>query len=211
MTSSPSILNLARSSLAPKLAPPTLPTLLLRSSQRKLSTPSASELTTPQPPPSTEPLPVRPRTSSLPPPIPLHLQPSPTHRLVAAALLSRLPLILPAPTPFESAYYAYQRRLARALEKPLQTSFFFRPGSQAERTYTEERLAEEADPGTPVLTLRPDDPADHDARSLERRKDRTVYLLVKKNRSEAAWQLRTLACIFLLPFDIFSTGYGWRR
>lgn len=31
---------------------------------------------------------------------------------------------------------------------------------------------------------------DHDLHNLERRKDRTLYLLAKKKRSEHAWQFR---------------------
>ena len=38
-----------------------------------------------------------------------------------------------------------------------------------------------------------DNAADNDLHSLERRKDRTLYLLAKKKRSEHAWQFRTFS------------------
>ncbi|KAG0147608.1 hypothetical protein CROQUDRAFT_715021 [Cronartium quercuum f. sp. fusiforme G11] len=185
----PNFISLTRPSLTwPLLQPISSSSLLYRNSLRQLSNTSPPPIT-PPPLSSTEPLPVRPRTSSLPPPVPLHLQEAPTHRLVAAALVSRLPLLLPPLTPFERAYYAYQLRLARALERPLQPSFFFRPGSQAERAYLEERAAEDSAKVALKQEDRASDPADEDERSLERRKDRTVYLFVKKEKPQARWQL----------------------
>lgn len=40
-----------------------------------------------------------------------------------------------------------------------------------------------------------------DVKSLERKADRTVYLLLKKKRSEHAWQFRKLFTIILEAYD----------
>lgn len=135
-------------------------------------------------------IPVRPRTSTLPPPIPLHQQSNPTHRLVVAPLVSRLPITLPKLTRFEQSYYQYQTQVSKTLESPFQTSFFFRSGSQAEREFLEQT---NKPPSTLEQSLeeggKKEDPVDRDESNLERKKDRTLYLLVKKNRSEHQWQL----------------------
>lgn len=135
-------------------------------------------------------------------------------RVVAAALLSRPPLLLPALSPFERSYYAYQRRIHRALSKPAEsaTSWFFKRGSAAEKAFTsfdqrvgkEEQkgdmverrayeMAGEEVEGAPELMHRETE-ADRvgDEHSLERRADRTLYLLLKKKRDQHAWQFRAL-------------------
>ncbi|GAA6001954.1 mitochondrial 54S ribosomal protein mL46 MRPL17 [Rhodotorula paludigena] len=134
----------------------------------------------------------------------------PSQRVVAAALLSRPPLLLPALSPFEGSYYAYQRRIHRALSKPAEsaTSWFFKRGSAAEKAFTsfdqrvgkEEQkgdmverrayeMAGEEVEGAPELMHRETE-ADRvgDEHSLERRADRTLYLLLKKKRDQHAWQ-----------------------
>ena len=67
-------------------------------------------------------------------------------------------------------------------------------------------------------TGKADDAADSDLHNLERRKDRTLYLLAKKKRSQHAWQFRMftsltlrtcahnhLTCIILLVLACRST------
>ncbi|GAA5838115.1 hypothetical protein JCM11251_004711 [Rhodosporidiobolus azoricus] len=135
--------------------------------------------------------------------------PSP-YRVVAAALLSRPPLVLPPLSPLERSYYAYQRRIHRALAKPVETSagWFFKKGSAAEKAFTkfdqraekedtgaaksEERefeLAREEVEGSKEVMERENE-ADKkgDIKSLERRAERTLYLLLKKKRDQHAWQ-----------------------
>lgn len=133
-----------------------------------------------------------------------------TTRIVASALLSRPPLILPLLTPLESTYYAYQRSISRALAKPLATSsaWFLKPNSPSEKTFTsfdakvvkemgqesqEELYAmgREGIEGVSQLIEREtqSDKAG-EVRSLERKLDRTIYLLVKKDRKENNWQFR---------------------
>lgn len=137
---------------------------------------------------------------------------TPRPRIVAAALLSRPPLLLPPLSPLERTYYAYQRRIHRALAKPFAVSseWFFKKGSQAEKAFTafDQRASESEvmdDPtgrrafemateeveGAPELVDRESE-ADRtgDVKSLERRADRTLYLLLKKKRSDHAWQFR---------------------
>ncbi|GAA5988574.1 hypothetical protein JCM10908_003626 [Rhodotorula pacifica] len=134
----------------------------------------------------------------------------PRHRVVAAALLSRPPLLLPQLSPLERTYYAYQRRIHRALAKPFEVSsqWFFKKGSQAEKAFTafDQRAVEsekEDDPkgrkayemaseeveGAPEFLERENE-ADRngDVRSLERKADRTLYLLLQKKRADHAWQ-----------------------
>lgn len=140
---------------------------------------------------------------------------TPRPRVVAAALLSRPPLLLPQLSPLERTYYAYQRRIHRALAKPFAVSseWFFKKGSQAEKAFTafDQRASESEvkdDPtgrrafemateeveGAPELVDR-ESQADRtgDVKSLERRADRTLYLLLKKKRSDHAWQFREWA------------------
>ncbi|GAA5898057.1 mitochondrial 54S ribosomal protein mL46 MRPL17 [Sporobolomyces salmoneus] len=129
-------------------------------------------------------------------------------RIVAAALLSRPPLILPSLSPFERSYYAYQRKIHRALSKPLETStgWFFKKGSTAEKSFKEFDKKVEKESGTEddmrpfemareevegaSLVMEKETAADKqgDVKSLERKADRTVYLLLKKKRSQHAWQ-----------------------
>ncbi|GAA5937814.1 hypothetical protein JCM1841_004066 [Sporobolomyces salmonicolor] len=129
-------------------------------------------------------------------------------RVVAAALLSRPPLVLPALSPFERSYYAYQRRIHRALSKPLETStsWFFKKGSAAEKSFTafdkaveKERgdeddmrayamAQEEVEGASEVMTRETEADRKGDVKSLERKVDRTLYLLLKKKRNNHAWQ-----------------------
>lgn len=147
------------------------------------------------------PLPVRPLRSANPPPVP-----STSHRLVIASLLCRSPLVLPPLSPFERAYFAYQREIRSALEKSAQASWFFREGSRAEKTFLEslergegKRIVhgvdvtqEDAVSETPEAKEEAKRAAaiDRDEKDLERKKDRTLYLMVKKRRKEHQWQFR---------------------
>ncbi|GAA5852871.1 hypothetical protein JCM9279_006209 [Rhodotorula babjevae] len=136
--------------------------------------------------------------------------PSP-YRVVAAALLSRPPLVLPALSPLERSYYAYQRKIHRALSKPTAsaTSWFFKKGSAAEKAFAQfdqrvdredtglderaeqrafEMAGEEVEGAPEVMSAETEADRSGDARSLERRADRTLYLLLKKKRDQHAWQ-----------------------
>ncbi|BGP28238.1 hypothetical protein JCM10295v2_007225 [Rhodotorula toruloides] len=136
--------------------------------------------------------------------------PTSSHRVVASALLSRPPLILPPLSPLERSYYSYQRRIHRALAKPTSVSqqWFFKKGTQAEKSFVEfekrvakeeeqgdleqlrafEMAAEEVE-GAPDFAVRETETDKKgDVTSLERKADRTLYLLLKKDRREHAWQ-----------------------
>lgn len=148
-------------------------------------------------------------TSSAPAPSP---SPSPSpYRIVAAALLSRPPLVLPALSPLERSYYAYQRAIHRALSKPTSaaTSWFFKKGSAADKAFTAfdaraqredngasdegrafEMAGEEVEGAPEVMTRETEADRRGDTRSLERKADRTLYLLLKKKRDQHAWQFR---------------------
>ncbi|KAK4701876.1 large subunit ribosomal protein L46, partial [Phenoliferia sp. Uapishka_3] len=129
----------------------------------------------------------------------------PSHRIVASALLSRPPLILAPLTPLESTYYAYQRTLSRALSKPLETSldWFFKKGSAAEKSFVQTQEKVDKETGTEgelekfelaregiegKEELRSRENRDQDLKNLERRMDRTLYLVLKKDRKENMWQ-----------------------
>lgn len=53
------------------------------------------------------------------------------YRLQAGLLLSRPPLVTQAQTPFESAFYLYQKRLEERLATPFAQDFHFRQGQPA--------------------------------------------------------------------------------
>ncbi|KPV72839.1 uncharacterized protein RHOBADRAFT_55515 [Rhodotorula graminis WP1] len=133
------------------------------------------------------------------------------YRVVAAALLSRPPLVLPALSPLERSYYAYQRKIHRALSKPTSsaTSWFFKKGSAAEKAFGAfdrrvdnedngrderadarafEMAGEEVEGAPEVMGCETEADRKGDLRSLERRADRTLYLLLKKKRDQHAWQ-----------------------
>ncbi|GAA5868010.1 hypothetical protein JCM3774_001566 [Rhodotorula dairenensis] len=137
---------------------------------------------------------------------------APRHRVVAAALLSRPPLVLPELSPLERTYYAYQRRIHRALAKPFDVSsqWFFKKGSQAEKAFAAfdrraleselqaaddesgrrafEMAAEEVEGAPEFMSRETEADRTGDVRSLERKADRTLYLLLQKKRAEHAWQ-----------------------
>jgi large subunit ribosomal protein L46 len=105
------------------------------------------------------------------------------------------------------------------------TEWFFKKGSAGEKAFTafegkvakaddgsvkgEQRareMAGEEVEGAKEVVGRLETEADKkgDVRSLERKADRTLYLVLKKDRKEHAWQFRTLSFLsflsFLLPF-----------
>jgi large subunit ribosomal protein L46 len=87
----------------------------------------ATEVSYPPPPPPTTTTQVHPGT----PPRP---------KLHTAVILNRSPILTRTPTSFESAYYAYQARLQRALHNPFPYDFYFKPGSLLESKFNlEER------------------------------------------------------------------------
>ncbi|CAH7684763.1 hypothetical protein BY996DRAFT_6968016 [Phakopsora pachyrhizi] len=111
--------------------------------------------------------------------------------LAVASLISRSPLILPKLTTFESAYYRYQNLLSQTLSKPINSSFFFRPGSIAANNYEKSRLKPSQVGFDEEQEIRRDQISKHlqdDLKSLERLPDQTLYLLLLK-KSNKHWQL----------------------
>ena len=120
--------------------------------------------------------------------------------------------MLPRLSAFEQAYYAYQQKIHRALAKPVSvsTSWFFKSGSAAEKSFVDfnskldketgaedprrayEIAADEVEGAAKVDVSENVADASGDLHSLERKMDRTVYLLLKKNRKDHAWQFRKL-------------------
>ena len=109
----------------------------------------------------------------------------------------------------EATYYSYQRRIHRALSKPLDTStdWFFKKGSASEKAFIEFDAQVEKEIGTEseesALELIREEGSEEelverrtradiagDVTSLERELDKTLYLLVKKDRKDNDWQFR---------------------
>lgn len=121
----------------------------------------------------------------------------------SSPLLSRAPLLLPPLTPLESTYYSYQRQIHRSLNKPLQVSvdwFFNKKGSTSEKSFLEAESAviqgEKEGNGTIAgaeSAVGKEQGAGEDAnlKSLERKLDRTIYLLLgKKVGAKHVWSFR---------------------
>lgn len=127
--------------------------------------------------------------------------------LGAYMLLSRPPVLLPEPTPLESAYYAYNAKLQRALAQPFPRELYFKKGSAAETQFLgEEREREETmsqwgkggtsasvtaiQGGTDGLAdRRTKADESNDLRSLDRSLDRTLFLVVRDGKSGKQWSL----------------------
>ncbi len=135
--------------------------------------------------------------------------------LQTSLVVARTPLLTSLPTTFESEYYEYQSRLHRALSQPFPADFYFKKGTLLERRFNaEERVRERAAFGEGFgATVEGDErlediPSDEEAvsflpreteadrsnnfKSLNRRGERTLYLLVKPFKSKAAsWEFPT--------------------
>jgi large subunit ribosomal protein L46 len=129
-------------------------------------------------------------------------------------LVHRSPLLTPTPTPFESAYYAYNTRLRMALSNPVPLDFYYKKGSLTERRFQRAQWAREREvfgerlagkkvdvgdiPAEEVVQLETrtegDEPGgqgqggEGDRTKVERVGAGDVYLLVKDKKS-GAWGL----------------------
>jgi len=155
-------------------------------------------------------------TSPAEPPTPLVVNLGPEskpYRLLTSVILTRSPLLTATPTPFESAYYAYQQRIARALANPFPAEFYFKKGSVAERRFAiedrereiaafgekariskrdveEEKLEEGmrgAEEGSRPLERVGEADRTGDVRSLNRMGERSLFLLLK-TAGKGAWR-----------------------
>ncbi|KAF9517236.1 hypothetical protein BS47DRAFT_1339988 [Hydnum rufescens UP504] len=137
-----------------------------------------------------------------------HASPRP-YNLQAAVLLVRGPQLTQEASPFENAYYSYQGRLARALSEPFPADFYFKKGTVLQRRFSaEERIreaqtfgvgfeGEEGDEKLEDVPIEEDEikvlprvsKADeqNDLKSLNRRGDRNLYLLVK-SPGQTSWR-----------------------
>ncbi|KAK9895626.1 hypothetical protein P389DRAFT_144820 [Cystobasidium minutum MCA 4210] len=111
----------------------------------------------------------------------------PKTRIVAAMILSRPPRQMSPLTNFEREYYKYARKVNRALGDRFNPDWYFRKGSQAEQAFKDLTEGKEllTYPSAEEVT---ETAEDKDLHNLERRKDRTLYLLAKKKRSQHVWQ-----------------------
>lgn len=119
-------------------------------------------------------------------------------------ILNRHPILTRTPTKFELAYYNYQSRIERALHNPIPYEFYFRPGSLLEGKFNEEESAREREAfgrvshvseaknsfavestEEPVTLMPRKSEADWkgDVKSLNRKGDRNLYLVVKSPES----------------------------
>ncbi|RKP09650.1 NUDIX hydrolase domain-like protein [Thamnocephalis sphaerospora] len=123
-----------------------------------------------------------------------------TPRIVASAIVSRLPQITREPTSFEHAYHQYREAQASAKAAPVPVDFYFKKGSEAERTWQQRERGElseaawaqlrAAGDGQPLELAGRVSKADQegDRRSLDRALQRTLYLVVKRPRDRYQWQ-----------------------
>lgn len=134
------------------------------------------------------------------------------HRLVSGIILNRSPILTRTPDAFEKAFYDYQARIHRVLSNPFPNEFYFKPGSPLEQKFKDEENereleafgkgfgakrerseAEEGEEEDMELSVDDTDPpasriseADvtGDVKSLDRKGERNLYLLVKGNASQ---------------------------
>lgn len=134
-------------------------------------------------------------------------------------LLCRSPIITRELSDFEQAFYAYQRHLKSRLASPFPIDFYFTKGSLAAKrwqagedarrradelvsprasnsqendvtTGAERELQDEEDIAAQVAMSRiTEADKSNDTHSLDRKLDRTLYLLLKKPRERHTWQL----------------------
>ncbi|CAG8584235.1 7135_t:CDS:2, partial [Diversispora eburnea] len=64
------------------------------------------------------------------------------YRIVAGIVLTRSPIILRDPHPFEREYYIYQQRLEQLHAAPFPVDFYFKKGSVAEKKWRERKAKE---------------------------------------------------------------------
>ena len=125
--------------------------------------------------------------------------------LSTSIILNRSPILTPKPGPLEQSYYAYQYKLQRALSTPFPQHFYFKRGvNLQQRFHNEEKDRDAKSFGAgfgkgPRLRLPPlpfDKPmpreteADrtNDVKSLDRKGDRNLYLVLKK-QADSSWRL----------------------
>ncbi|CAG8598400.1 2456_t:CDS:2, partial [Acaulospora colombiana] len=133
------------------------------------------------------------------------------YRIVAGIVLTRSPVILRDPHPFEREYYLYQQRLEQIHAPPFPVDFYFKKGSVAEKKWREKREREKveslsafgaskgdlksekfddesSDEGVKIASRVTLADMKNDVKSLDRVLQRTLYLIVKKPRDEHSWQ-----------------------
>lgn len=136
----------------------------------------------------------------------------------AGVILCRSPIITRELSEFEKAFYDYQQHLKSRLSSPFPTDFYFTKGSLASKrwlageeersraneliaksdvstsetgeiTGQEREMQEEEDVASNVAVSRiTESDRKGDTKSLDRKLDRTLFLLMKKPRSKHAWQ-----------------------
>lgn len=164
--------------------------------------------------------------------------PPPRPNLHTAVILNRSPILTRTPTSFERAYYAYQARIQRALHNPFPHDFYFKPGSLLESKFNlEERKRDRkafgpgfgADhplaPGagltaqdlkkfgrdedeTPAPRVHASD-ASGDVKSLDRKGQRNLYLLIQQQRADstdAAAAAATTNTVWKFPEIVVSNN-----
>lgn len=140
-----------------------------------------------------------------------------SYQTSAGVILCRSPIITRELNEFEKAFYTYQRHLKSRLSSPFPTDFYFTKGSLASKRWqagederrrktdlfqTSTTTTPESEPTTEVRELEAEEDvaaqvalsrtteADRkgDTKSLDRKLDKTLYLLLKKDRNRHSWQ-----------------------
>ena len=113
-------------------------------------------------------------------------------RIVASLLLSRPPLVLRALDKLEKDYFDYQRRIADALAAPFDAGWYKPVGASPSGKLVTELDPQELAAGRSEELMSEEERtrSQEEVRSLTRKLDRTVYLLLRKKRRDHAWQFR---------------------
>lgn len=112
-------------------------------------------------------------------------------RLVASLILSRSPLTLPPLKPFEAAYYDYANKVQAAQADDFDQSFYFRKGSQAEKSFL--NAQSQSAPESAKSEAEGKQESKGGMQDLNRLSERTLYLLCKKKgrtKENGLWQFR---------------------
>ena len=110
------------------------------------------------------------------------------HRLVASAVLQRWPVITEEPNSFEKAYAAYKKALDTEHARTFVPELFFKRTSTGKGGIRLESALDTEGVGFKPASRTTAADEKGDMRSLDRKLDRTLYLVVKKPRSWHAWQ-----------------------
>ncbi|RKP01323.1 hypothetical protein CXG81DRAFT_25982 [Caulochytrium protostelioides] len=142
----------------------------------------------------------------------------PAAELLVGLLVTRAPIVTPAPHPFVTAYHNYRASLSNVQARPVPEPFYFKQGSLAAQRWqaaqtaaadafaaandgrrpetfwgNNRALAKPYDTETETVTIHPrdTDAANTAYTDLNRRQDEHLYLALRDETADGAWRLPT--------------------